>query len=137
MYCNVILILTTYGSPRGSKARKAKVAPQPKKTKAKRPYRGKHASGVPLAWAAIPAKYITEYIKGKQTPNRAGTLARAALEQAKTTMKGTRVTKHAREELAKWLDGFATYIVSHISRGKTVQQALASYVDTHQQYCIV
>lgn len=52
-------------------------------------------------------------------------------------MKETRVTKHAREELAKWLDGFATYTGGHISRGKTVQQALASYVDTHQQYCIV
>lgn len=73
MCTNITLIPTTYRSPRGPKA------PQPKKTKAKRPYRGKHASGVPLAWAAIPAKYITEYIKGKQTLNRAGRLARAAL----------------------------------------------------------
>ena len=45
-------------------------------------------------------------------------MARAALEQAKTTMKGTRVTKHAREELAKWLDGFANYIGGDILRGK-------------------
>ena len=48
----------------------------------KRPYRGKHASGVPSAWAAIPAKYIPEYIKRRQTTTRAGKVAAAALKQA-------------------------------------------------------